>query len=590
MVLRDAEMAESLARSEASQGEAAVAARRRGRQPAGRDRHRPEGERAADAEGAARGEGEGRRGDGRQAALQARAEAEQKLQAIRKKLEETRLQAEVVLPAEAAQQAAALRGARRGRHDRGERQGPRRGAEADDRRPGSSAGPDAKDIFLIQNLEQILRTVVDRVKAMEVGETHLLDNGDGSALATYVASYPAAVRSVLAEVSRTTGVDVVALLSPVRAGGGAMIGDLGSVVGVAIGVVLFFGAAALVVVKRLFHICSPNEVLVFSGGKSTVDGRAVGYRIVKGGSSLRTPLLERVDRMDITNMTVDVAVSNAYSKGGIPLTVAGVANLKVAGHQPLLNNALERLLGKGRPQIIQVAKDTLEGNLRGVLSQLTPEEVNQDKLRFAEKLLEEAEHDLSRLGLVLDVLKIQNVSDDVGYLNSLGRKQSAALDKSARVAEAQAHAEAIMREAENGLASRLALIDADGAIARAEADKRIMQCETGREAMVAEAVGKVTTAIAKAEAELKVQQARIEQVRLQLEADVVAPARADMEKKQAEARGKAAKIVEDGKATAAVLTQMIETWKAAGPNARDIFLMQKLQTVMSSLVETIQSV
>jgi flotillin len=369
-----------------------------------------------------------------------------------------------------------------------------------------------------------------------------------------------------------------------------VIGDLGSVVGVAIGVVLFFAGAALVVVKRLFHICSPNEVLVFSGGKSNVEGRPVGYRIVKGGSSLRTPLLERVDRMDITNMTVDVAVSNAYSKGGIPLTVAGVANLKVAGHQPLLNNALERLLGKGRPQIIQVAKDTLEGNLRGVLSQLTPEEVNQDKLRFAEKLLEEAEHDLSRLGLVLDVLKIQNVADDVGYLNSLGRKQTAALDKSARVAEAEAHAEATMREAENGLAARLSLIEAEAAIARAEADKRIMQCETGREAMVAEAVGKVTTAIARAEAELKVQQARLPQVRLQLEADVVAPARADMEKRQAEARGKAAKIVEDGKATAAVLTQMIEAWKAAGPNARDIFLMQKLQTVMSSLVETIQNV
>ena len=80
-----------------------------------------------------------------------------------------------------------------------------------------SAGPDAKDIFLIHNLEQILRTVVERVKEMEVGEAHLLDNGDGSALATYVASYPAAVRSVLAEVSRTTGVDVVALLSPAPA-------------------------------------------------------------------------------------------------------------------------------------------------------------------------------------------------------------------------------------------------------------------------------------------------------------------------------------------------------------------------------------
>ena len=76
-------------------------------------------------------------------------------------------------------------------------------------------------------------------------------------------------------------------------------------------------------------------------------------------------------------MTVDVAVSNAYSKGGIPLTIAGVANLKVAGHRPLLANALERLLGPGRPQIIQVAKATLERNLRGVLSQLNPEEVNR---------------------------------------------------------------------------------------------------------------------------------------------------------------------------------------------------------------------
>src|SRR5206468_1840300 len=75
-----------------------------------------------------------------------------------------------------------------------------------------------------------------------------------------------------------------------------------------------------------------------------------------------------------------------------------------------------------------------------------------------------------------------------------------------------------------------------------------------------------------------------------LEADVVTPARAAMEARQADARGKAAKMLEDGKATAAVLRQMIATWEAAGENARDIFLMQKLQPVMASLVETIQSV
>lgn len=369
-----------------------------------------------------------------------------------------------------------------------------------------------------------------------------------------------------------------------------MIGGALSIVGVSTGVLLFFGIAALMAVKRLFYICGPNEVLVFSGGKSVLDKRVVGYRVVKGGSSLRTPLFERVDRMDLTNMTVDVSVTGAYSKGGIPLTIQGVANLKIAGHQPLLHNALERLLGKPRERIIQLAKDTLEGNLRGVLSQLTPEEVNQDKITFAEKLLEEAEHDLSKMGLVLDVLKIQNVSDDVGYLNSIGRKQSADVEKRARVAEAQATAESVMREAENHRNARIRQIAADFEISQAEAQKRITQAETGRDAMAAEEVGQVTSAIARAEAELKVQQARIEQMRLQLEADVVAPARAEMEVKQAEARGRASKIVQDGAATAAVLTQMIGTWRAAGANARDVFLMQKLQPVMASLMETIQDV
>ncbi len=364
--------------------------------------------------------------------------------------------------------------------------------------------------------------------------------------------------------------------------------DALSVAAVLGGVVLFFGFAAVIGIKRLLYICSPNEVLVFSGSRSVVDGKAVGYRVVKGGSSLRIPLLEKVDRLDMTNMTVDVAVNNAYSKGGIPLHIQGVANLKIAGHQPLLNNALERLLGKTRPEVIQLAKDTLEGNLRGVLSQLTPEEVNQDKLTFAEKLLEEAGHDLARLGLVLDVLKIQNVADDVGYLNSIGRKQSAELEKRALIAEAQAKAESTMREAENHLRARMVQIDSEMEIVKAQVAKRTTQAETGREAMSAEEVGKVTAALAKAEAELKVQLARVEQVKYQLEADVVAPARAGMEARQADARGAAAKIVEDGKAAAAVMRQMIATWNAAGANARDVFLMQKLEKLVATLTETIQ--
>ncbi|MCB9794852.1 MAG: flotillin family protein [Alphaproteobacteria bacterium] len=347
------------------------------------------------------------------------------------------------------------------------------------------------------------------------------------------------------------------------------------------------GVAGYLTIKNLLYIAGPNEVLVFSG-PPTNDGR--NYVFIKGGRRIKRPIIESVSRIDLTNMTVDVAVSQAYSKGGIPLTVQGVANLKVAGHQPLLGNALERFLGKSRNEIIRIAKDTLEGNLRGVLSQLTPEEVNEDKIAFAEKLLDEAEHDLSKLGLVLDVLKIQNVTDEQGYLDAIGRKSSAELDRKARIAEAEAHAEAMMRDAENKQAARLAECEAEIEIAKADTARRVRDAQTRRAALVAKETGEVRALVARATADLKVQEARLEQVRRRLEADVIAPARADMEAMQADAKGAAAKIVEDGKATALVLEEMITTWKAGGDSARDIFLMQKLQKLMESLVDTIQQV
>jgi len=357
-----------------------------------------------------------------------------------------------------------------------------------------------------------------------------------------------------------------------------------------LGVVLLFGLGFWLTINNLLYICGPNEVLVFSGSSSTVNDSRVGYRIVKGGMSLRKPLVERVSRMDLTNMTVEVSVTNAYSRGGIPLTVSGVANLKVAGHQPLLHNALVRFEGRERIEIIQIAKDTLEGNLRGVLAKLTPEEVNDDKLAFAEQLLDEAETDLASIGLTLDQLKIQNVSDEANYLDSIGRRQTAEIQRRARTAEANNQAESVIQDAENRKAARIIEAEAQIKIAQAQTAKRIADAESRRDALVAEEVGQVKAAIARAEAELKVQQARVEQVRRRLAADVLEPAKADMEASQANAKGIAAKIIEDGKATAQVLEEMIATWQHGDEAARDIFLMQKLQTVMSSLVDTIQGV
>jgi len=122
------------------------------------------------------------------------------------------------------------------------------------------------------------------------------------------------------------------------------------------GIAVLFVLVLSVIVSRLLYICSPNEVLIFSGGQRASAGKRVGYRVIKGGRAIRVPMLEAVDRMDLTNMPIEVSVAGAYSKGGIPLNVHGIANLKIAGEPPVLDNAVERFLGVDRQQIMAVAK------------------------------------------------------------------------------------------------------------------------------------------------------------------------------------------------------------------------------------------
>src|SRR5690606_28862383 len=254
--------------------------------------------------------------------------------------------------------------------------------------------------------------------------------------------------------------------------------EAGGVIVVLAVVGAFIIFVVLLMVQKLLKVCSPNEALIFSGTTRRVGDRMVGYRFVRGGRSLRRPIIERVDKMDLSMFTVMVHVTGAFSKGVIPLTLQGVANIKLPGEEPLLSNAVERFLGRSREEIYHVAKETLEGNLRGVLASLTPEEVNEDKMRFAHTLLEEAEHDMSRMGIVLDTLKIQNVTDEVNYLASIGRIRGASLNMEQAIAEASAHADAAVQQAKNWAAAEIASVEADLTVAREETQKRIADAKS----------------------------------------------------------------------------------------------------------------
>jgi flotillin len=334
------------------------------------------------------------------------------------------------------------------------------------------------------------------------------------------------------------------------------------------------------VVRNLLYVSAPNEALIFSGARRVAQlgtgNREVGFRVIRGGRGIRVPLLERVDRMDLSNLAIEVQVKGAYCKGGIPLNVQGVANVKLPGDEPRLLNAVERFLGRSPQEIARIARETLEGNVRGVLAQLTPEEVNEDKVRFGQQLLEEAEHDMARVGLVLDTLKIQNVTDDVGYLNSIGRIRGASVKQEATIAEAKMQADAAEQQARNWAAAEIAKQDADLQIARQDLQKRMIDAQTQRAALIAEAQAEVSARVAQVNAEIERQKARAPQVKRQLEADVVQPAEAARRAQEEAARADAATVLERGKAQAAALRALVETYRKAGPDARRVLALQTL--------------
>jgi flotillin len=341
---------------------------------------------------------------------------------------------------------------------------------------------------------------------------------------------------------------------------------------------------------RLLYVATPNQALIFSGSTRESGEKVIGYEFVRGGRRFRRPLLERVDTLDLSMFTVHVNVTGAFSKGGIPLTIQGVANVKLPGEEPLLTNAVERFLGRTREEVYTIAKETLEGNLRGVLASLTPEEVNEDKVRFAHMLVEEAEHDMSRMGLVLDTLKIQNVTDESGYLDAIGRVASAAVRRDAVIAEANAKADAAEQKWRNTMNAEVQKLETQISVARAENDRRISEATARRGAVIAEQQAEVQASIAQTQAEVSMQEARIEQVKLQLQADVIQPAEAARQQAEQNAKADAAKIIEQGRATATVLKNLAATYRGSGTSARDVLLMQKLVPMLGRITESMGSV
>ena len=346
---------------------------------------------------------------------------------------------------------------------------------------------------------------------------------------------------------------------------------------------LFVVLVALNLISRwMIRICRPNELLVVTGSRSNQGDQGMkGYRVVaNGGWTFVKPILETARRMDVTLLPVLVEVNNAYSRGGTPLNIQAIANVKVSTDPAVRNNAIERFLGRDSKEIVQVAKENLEGNLRSVLAQLTPEQVNEDRLRFAEQIAEDVGQDLRRLGLQLDTLKIQSVSDDVDYLNSISRRRVAQIVRDAEIAEAEAIGQAERIEAEMEEVAEVVRTEAETDVVEKDNAVRTKVAQMEKQARSEEERTTAAELEARARAEQKLQKVRADLERLRLQADQVLPAEASQKAQELRARGQAAATAEDVKASALVNDLLTQVWDEAGNTAELVFLLQQIEMVL----------
>ncbi|CAH8496761.1 unnamed protein product [Schistosoma rodhaini] len=192
-----------------------------------------------------------------------------------------------------------------------------------------------------------------------------------------------------------------------------------------------------------FNTCGPNEAMVVSGcfHKSPL--------LVPGGRVFVWPGIQRVERMPLNTMTLIIESPRIYTQLGVPITVTGVAQVKINGsNQEMLAAACEQFLGKSENEIREIAQETLEGHQRAIMGNMTVEEIYKDRKKFSKAVFEVASSDLVNMGISVVSYTLKDIKDDEGYLRSLGLARTAQVKCDARIGEAEARRDAGIREAE----------------------------------------------------------------------------------------------------------------------------------------------
>jgi flotillin len=242
-------------------------------------------------------------------------------------------------------------------------------------------------------------------------------------------------------------------------------------------VVIYAGLAALVLIfvlgilARMYRKAGPNEALVVFGFR--------GPRVIKGHGTVIFPMVENCRELSLELMSFDVAPQqDLYTKQGVAVTVEAVAQIKVRSDQASILTAAEQFLTKPQPQREGLIRLVMEGHLRGIIGQLTVEQIVKEPEMVGDRMRATCADDMSKMGLEVISFTIKEVRDKNEYISNMGRPDIARIKRDADVATA---------EAERDTAIQRANAQRESAIARAQADQDRVIAETASQTRQAEA-------------------------------------------------------------------------------------------------------
>jgi len=314
---------------------------------------------------------------------------------------------------------------------------------------------------------------------------------------------------------------------------------------------MVFGTIMLAITR--YKTCPSNRILV-KYGKVGIGRSALP---IHGGATFVWPLIQQYSFLDLTPITTDVPLKSALSKQNIRVNVPSKFTFGIGTTEDLMNNAAIRLLGLSRSAIEAMAQEIILGQLRATIATMDIEEINADRDTFSQKVMENIEGELKKIGLRLINVNIADITDESGYLKALGEKAAAEAINRAKVQVAQQN-----RDGETGAANakqeeRVNVASANARAISGENEAQVVEAKSNASLREAEAEAKrrgdaaesVKNAAAQEEGykgEQQAEIARAERERATQQADVVVPAEIAKAKQIIEAEAQKAQVVLDG--------------------------------------------